>query len=263
MVELTQPIWIPKQPLIHIFFDVDSTLSSIEGIDILAKWNQVGSEVSAITDQCMSKTGMTPEAYEQRLNMVKPTIEQINQLSELYVNQLTAGALEVITILRRLNKNIYIVSAGIRQALLSLANHLSIPMKRIYAVDVFFDDKGHYHHFDKTSPLACKDGKTQVIKKACPITKTALLVGDGLSDLEASTVVKRFIGFGGHCVRKTIEKASDFYITAPHLYALLPLVLTTEELAGLTQNEYRHYWKGMTAIRNNQVNIKESGNVQN
>lgn len=263
MVELTEQIWVPKRPMHHVFFDVDSTLSAIEGIDVLAEWNQVGSKVAAITEQCMSKTGMNPEAYQQRLEMVKPTINQINRLSELYIKELTTGASEVIAILHKLDKQIYIVSAGIKQALLSLADYLSIPPNHIHAVDVFFDAEGHYHHFDHTSLLAQNDGKTRVIQQTCPSTKSAFLIGDGLSDLDAYSAVNRFVGFGGHCIRPNVQNASEYYISSPHLYALLPLLLTASEANRLNQDDYNQYALGLEAIFNKQVRIKESGNVQN
>ncbi len=254
-------LWVPKQPVHHIFFDVDSTLSSIEGIDVLAEWNQVGVEVSAITKRCMSQTGINLEAYQMRLNLVKPTVSQIKHLSKLYIKQLTTGANEVISILQKLNKQVYLISAGIRQALLPLANHLSIPPNHTYGVDVFFDDSGHYHHFDQTSSLAQNDGKTRVIRRICPSIKSTLLIGDGLSDLEAKQNVYRFIGFGGHCIRKKIQDSSEFYITSHQLFALLPLVLTATEVDKLAPEDYRRFAKGLTAINNNQVHFKESGHV--
>lgn len=261
MVDTAPQYWVPQQPMHHIFFDVDSTLTSIEGIDILAQWNQVGEEVAAITDLCMSKTGMNPKAYQQRLDMVKPTLIQIKQLSNLYIDKLTAGAIEVISVLQKLNKNVFIISAGLRQALLPLAKYLSIPPEHTYAVDIYFDNDGNYHHFDNSSPLAQKDGKTIVIQQVCTSENSAFLIGDGLSDLEARTAVERFVGFGGHRIRQTVLSNSDYYIYSSSLFSLLPLLLTAGEVERLDNNDYNHYTKGLADIHRNQVKIKESGNV--
>jgi phosphoserine phosphatase len=263
MDKLIQHAWIPPKPFQYVFFDVDSTLSAIEGIDVLANWNHVGEEVAAITEQCMSKTGMNPKAYQYRLDKVKPTLQQINELSELYIQQLTPGAKEVIAILHQLGKTPFIISAGLKQALIPLAHHLSIPLAHTFAVDIYFDEMGNYHHFDNTSLLAKKQGKSSIIEQACPTRDTVLLIGDGLSDLEAEGVVSRFVGFGGHCLRENVQKASEFYIKTPHLYALLPLLLTANEVEKLNQQASNLYMKGLTAIQTNQVIMKELGNVQN
>jgi len=255
LTKSTSAAYSPKKPLIHIFFDVDSTLSGIEGIDVLAEWNQVGKEVSSITKECMSVTGMNPGAYRQRMQMVAPTLTQVKKLSKLYLDCLTPGAFELVSILQKFDKRIYIVSAGIRQALSPLAIHLGIPVQNIYAVDVFFDDNGYYRRFDKASPLTQNEGKRFVIEKLCPANESSLLIGDGLSNLDARSAVTRFVGFGGHQMRQTIKKASDFYISTSNLLALLPLVLTAAEVKKLNQEERTLYNQGLIAIHHNQISF--------
>ena len=263
MADMNKQTWQNKHPLQHIFFDVDSTLSDIEGIDVLAEWHQVGKEVAAITEQCMSQSGMSPAAYQQRLQLVRPSLADINRLGALYINRLTDGAQAVISILQSFNKQIYIVSAGIKQALLPLAKHLAIPTNQVFAVDIMFDKQGDYQAFDEQSHLTQAHGKTAVIQSVCSAKQTALLIGDGLSDLEAEPALNRFVGFGGHHRRQAIEQASPFYITANHLFALLPLILTQAEVDKLNDQQHHCFEIGLSAIDNNQVHIKESGNVQN
>ena len=78
----------------------------------------------------------------------------------------------------------------------------------------------------ETNPLTGTGGKNQIvaeIRKQHP--GRALLVGDGLSDMEVSDGVDLFVGFGGAVFRQRIADASPVYIFSPTLAPILPLAL--------------------------------------
>ncbi len=52
-----------------------------------------------------------------------------------------------------------------------------------------------------------------------------MMVGDGLSDLEASEEVDLFVGFGGAVYRQRVAEEAPVYITSPSLSPILPLAL--------------------------------------
>ena len=58
-------------------------------------------------------------------------------------------------------------------------------------------------------------------------------VGDGITDLETRPHVQRFIGFGGVVARAAVREGAEHFVDSPSLAAILPLVLTTDELARL------------------------------
>ncbi len=101
--------WQLKTPLDAIVFDCDGTLSTIEGINELAKNNHVGDTVVALTHKAMSESGMTPEIYAQRLALTKPTRQQVLTVADQYIETLTPDTAALIAILLKLNKSIYIM----------------------------------------------------------------------------------------------------------------------------------------------------------
>ena len=133
------PAWQLKTPLNAIIFDCDGTLSTIEGIDELAKNNGVDDAVLSLTAQAMGATGMNPELYQKRLDLVYPSEEQVLALGQHYIATQVPDAHPVIQLLKRLNKTVYLVSAGLYPAVKIFGRMLNIPQENIFAVDVLFD----------------------------------------------------------------------------------------------------------------------------
>ena len=237
--------WVVKQPLDAVVFDCDGTLSELEGIDQLARDNGVGEHVQALTESAMSEQGMSVDIYQQRLALVKPTAAQVTQLGEQYIATCTAGIQSVVACFQRLGKAVFVLSAGIHQAVLVLARYLGIPDKYVYAVEVFFDEQGAYQDFDRESPLVENNGKPQLIARIKQQYPHILHVGDGLNDVAAHTLVSRFVGYGGAFYRPKVADASDFYLKSPSLLALLPLGVHQSEISQLTTAEQQAYQTGL------------------
>ena len=66
----------PKYRL--VFFDVDSTLVTIEGIDVLAGGNP---EVAKLTEAAMNGEIQLDEVYGRRLELIQPTRAACNTCS--------------------------------------------------------------------------------------------------------------------------------------------------------------------------------------
>lgn len=250
---LPDDAWQLKEPIDTFFFDCDSTLSLIEGIDVLATMNGVGKDVHAITKRCMSTTGLSLEVYRQRLDLVQPNVHQINQLAALYSENCATGVKETLQVLQRLNKKIYILSAGLKLAVEQFAQTIGLTPSQVVAVEVYFDDGGHYIGFDERSSLVQPKGKATKIESILKPNERALLIGDGISDWEASDSVTRFVGFAGREGKEWLRTHSEFYLTNAHFWGLLPLSLTTEEVLQLTSNEVTYYLKGLEEIKQTHV----------
>jgi len=246
---MTTNNWQLKQPIDAILFDCDGTLSSIEGIDELAAANGVGEIVKKLTDSAMNKSGMNIELYQERLNLVRPTQSQIDALSEQYLQNLVPDADATIQLLTRLQKAIYLVSAGLYPTILQLGNSLRIPQENIYAVNIMFDDQGNYAGFDESTPLVQKNGKREIALQLKKMHPQIVHIGDGINDLEVSDVVTRFIGYGGVFYRENIAAQCQFYIKARSLASILPLILTQAEVDTLSPNEIKLYQQGLKTIQ--------------
>ena len=105
----------------NVIFDCDSTLTHTEGIDLLADMNDVWQEVSEITRRSMESTSLTVDIFEKRLELVNPTLEQVQDLGDLYIANLTRDVKEVIKLLKESGRNIFIMTGGLQPAVNYLA----------------------------------------------------------------------------------------------------------------------------------------------
>ena len=67
-----------------IFFDCDSTLSTIEGIDELAKLKGKEARVGLLTNKAMNGDLDLSEVYGKRLKAIRPTRGQLKAVEERY-----------------------------------------------------------------------------------------------------------------------------------------------------------------------------------
>ena len=207
-----------------ICFDCDSTLSRIEGIDELARRAGMGEEMSKLTDLAMNGVVPLEAVYERRLSLIRPDQDSINWLADLYIAEIVEGVKEVFAALLAQDKAVHIVSGGLRQAILPLAEYLGLPESHVHAVDIYFNEDGSYRNYDLNSPLARTGGKAVVVgtlKGQCSL----VMVGDGKTDLEAKQAGVYVLGFGGVVDRAIVRELADFYTTEPSLLSVLKHIL--------------------------------------
>ena len=206
-----------------VFFDVDSTLVTIEGIDVLANGN---SEIVRLTEAAMNGEIPLDAVYGKRLEIIKPTRADVEALGARYVASLVDGAAETIAALQNAGVDVQLVTAGIAQAIAPLAAKLNITPRAVHAVPLEFDAAGNYVDFDRRSLLARRGGKELVVRSILARAKgKAAFVGDGVSDLETKPVVDLFIGFGGIAVRERVRSEAHVFVQEPSLRAVLPYLL--------------------------------------
>ncbi|MGZ7040105.1 MAG: HAD-IB family phosphatase [Thermoanaerobaculia bacterium] len=206
-----------------VFFDVDSTLVTIEGIDWLAGGN---AKVARLTEAAMKGDVPLDQVYARRLELIRPNREKIEALGQQYIASLVDGASDTIEQLHAEGIHIHLVTAGIAQAIAPLAVRLQIPPANVHAVALRFGANGDYAGFDERSPLTRPGGKEIVVREIRASSEgRAAFIGDGVSDLEAKPVVDLFIGFGGVQVRERVQENADVFITARDLRAVVPHLL--------------------------------------
>ena len=195
-----------------IFFDVDSTLVTIEGIDVLAGSNQ---EIAKLTEAAMNGEIPLDQVYARRLDAIQPTRDAVEKLGATYVRSLVEGAAETIAALHHGGAIVHLVTAGIEQAILPLADALQVSRRHVHAVPLRFGANGAYEDFDRRSFLTQAGGKELVVRdiRARSHGKAAF-IGDGASDLETRPAVDLFIGFGGVVVRPRVKQNADVYVTS-------------------------------------------------
>jgi len=203
-----------------VVFDCDSTLVDIEGIDELA--GPRVSEIRALTDAAMEGGVSLEEVYGRRLEIIRPTRVQVEELGRLYVKRLVPDAGDTVEALLHLRKAVRVISGGLRQPVAALAAELGIRAEHVEAVGVDFADDGSFAGFDSASPLARSGGKPIVIR-GWSLPRPALMVGDGATDLEARSQVDCFAAYMGVAYRPGIAAGADVVLTEPSLAPVLAL----------------------------------------
>ena len=240
----------------YIFFDCDSTLSTIEGIDELARLKGKFDEVKALTDAAMDGEVYLDSVYDRRLEMLAPTHEEVAGIEELYRQTVVPDAAEVIGALRAVTKEIFIVSGGLLAAVRPFGRWLGVPHDHIRAVKLEYDElSGEWWDYlqdqwdqrtdveykdSEDTPLVQSTGKSNVVAEMLGERRgRSLLVGDGVSDLAARDVVDLFVGFTGVVSRPHVVAESEVLITGESLAPLLGLALTESEQDALSGTVYQ------------------------
>jgi len=197
-----------------IVFDCDSTLSSIEGIDELARLagNEAFEEVEALTNAAMNGEVNIDEVFAKRLAIISPSFDQVKTVGQQYIDTVEPHAKPVIQELKNKGWTPMILSGGFKVIIEPLAAYLGID--RIEAVPLLFKEDGSYDHFDDTYPTTYNGGKPEIIEalKGEFSPEKVIMVGDGVSDLETQDMVDHFIGFGGYTPREKVKKDAEFFI---------------------------------------------------
>ncbi len=193
-----------------VVLDVDSTLTSIEGIDWLAERRtpDVAAAIARLTERAMDGATPLERVYGERLALVRPTAAEVAALGEAYVRAMSPGAEGAVARLHGAGVLVLLVSGGVREAIAPLARRLGVPNAKLHAVSVRFDETGAYAGWDERSPLATADGKrTLVASLALP--RPTLAVGDGATDLAMRPAVDAFAAFTGIVRREPVAQAAD------------------------------------------------------
>ncbi len=221
----------PLSPFASVWFDCDSTLTAIEGVDELVRWSepQARAEVAQLTELAMAGALPLADVYERRLRRLAPRREHVDRIGELYVERLVPDAAATVAALRFLGKRVGVLSGGLLPPVRRVAAALGIAAADVQAVAVDFAPDGAYAGFDRHSPLARNQGKVEILRALPASARPLAFVGDGITDAETRGTADRFVGFGGVVVREPVRARADAYVTDRSLAGVLPHLLTADE----------------------------------
>jgi phosphoserine phosphatase len=221
-----------------IFFDCDSTLSTIEGIDELARLKGKEWRVGVLTEKAMNGDLDLAEVYGKRLQAIRPTRGQLKAIEERYWETIVPDAQAVIDALRFLGKQIFIISGGLAEPVRGFGKRLGVQPEHIRAVELEYNElSGDWWRYYEPQtqhrqtyldynegPLTVSSGKPRIINElAGDRHGRRLMVGDGASDLATRSVVDLFIGFGGVVAREKVRAQSEVFVDSKSLAPILPL----------------------------------------
>ena len=199
-----------------ICFDCDTTLSSIEGIDELARLRgpEAFARVEALTSEAMNGSVRMEDVFGRRMEIVRPGSREVEAVGRRYVETVEPTAKATIAELARRGWTPVIISGGFRQTIRPLADYLGV--SRIEAVDLYFSGDGSYRGYATDFPTTRSGGKAEVIallRAECAPEKV-VMVGDGASDLETRASVDLFVGFGGFVSREKVRREAAAFVTS-------------------------------------------------
>ncbi|TAG28674.1 MAG: HAD family hydrolase [Verrucomicrobia bacterium] len=197
-----------------IIFDCDSTLSAIEGIDELGRRGgpALFAQIEAMTHDAMNGKLAVEAVFGERLRLIRPSAADVAVVGQHYIETVEPTALATLAALRAEGWTPLILSGGFRNAIRPLADFLAI--KRVEAVDLYFDSAGAYAGFDEAYPATRSGGKPELIRKLKAELSPAhiVMVGDGVSDLETTPEVDLFIGFGRYVAREKVRNRAEAFV---------------------------------------------------
>lgn len=198
-----------------IFFDCDSTLSSIEGIDELgrARGPEIFQMVEHLTHQAMNGEVPIGEIFGRRMEIIRPDRGTADAVARQYIETIVPGVPDVIASLKQAGWTPVILSGGFAPLIRPLADFLGIA--HVEAVPLYFDCDGNYAGYGEDYPTTRNGGKPQIIRewKQAMLPEAVVMVGDGVSDLETKPEVDLFVGFGGVVPRAAVQHGSDVWLT--------------------------------------------------
>jgi len=178
------------------------------------------------------------KALAERLDIIRPTCQQIQDclVSHPPAQSLTPGILQLVATLRKRGVHVFLISGGFRSMIEPVAELLQLsPKDHVIANTIFFHDRdeatahsndsdpaatqpkpGSYRGFDASEPTSASGGKAKAVQmvKERHGLKQVVMVGDGVTDMEARPPADAFIGFGGVCVRERVKQGADWFVTS-------------------------------------------------
>ena len=206
-----------------VCFDVDSTVSGEEGIDVLAEFLGKGDEVKAYTNQAMNGAVPFEVSLRDRLDLMRPTAAEVAACVASNPPSFSPGFEPFLAWMRNwfAGRNggrtlpVFLVSGGFRPLIDPLRLRLGLQPECVFANEMIWDpESGAYKGFDATQPTSRSGGKARAIESlvAAHGFKHVLMVGDGATDLEAAPPARIVVGYGGVVARPTVEAKAHYFV---------------------------------------------------
>lgn len=197
-----------------VCLDVDSTVITSEGLDDLAEFCGSGQEVAKWTAKAMGEGISFRESLNLRLNIFKPSKQELEDFLQRRPPSLTDNVKELSDLLSSKGTAVYLISGGFHAIVDPIADKLQVPLEKVFANRMLHDELGGYIGFSNDEPTSESYGKARVVQRLKNEFgyKTLVMIGDGMTDLEAYPPADLFIGFGANKVRKNVQEKAPWFV---------------------------------------------------
>ena len=199
-------------------FDFDSTLTSVEALDVLAEItlankpekDAVVSEIQAITNLGIDGDISFTESLERRLSLLHANKVDLATLVQELQNKVSASIVRNKEFFEKYSEDIYVISCGFKEFIEPIVAHYNIPAHKVYANTFTYDEKGNITGFDKENVLSSHNGKIECLKRM-NLDGEVQVIGDGYSDyvMREAGIADKFFAYTENVSRDKATANAD------------------------------------------------------
>ena len=202
-------------------FDFDSTLTSVEALDVLAEItleshsdkDRIIEEIKEITDLGIDGDISFTESLERRISLIQPSRADIDVLIDRLGDKVSKSIEQNKDFFSDFSDDIYVISCGFKEFIDDIVAVYNIPSERVFANTFVFDNTGKVIGFDDTNVLAQHNGKIDCLKQL-NLEGEVHVIGDGYSDyvMRGAGVADKFFAYTENVSRKKAVAKADHVI---------------------------------------------------
>ncbi|MDA9888739.1 phosphoglycerate dehydrogenase [Flavobacteriaceae bacterium] len=199
-------------------FDFDSTLTSVEALDVLAEItlankpekDAVVSEIQAITNLGIDGDISFTESLERRLSLLHANKADLATLVQELQNKVSASIVRNKEFFEKYSEDIYVISCGFKEFIEPIVANYNIPAHKVYANTFTYDEKGNITGFDKENVLSSHNGKIECLKRM-NLDGEVQVIGDGYSDyvMREAGIADKFFAYTENVSRDKATANAD------------------------------------------------------
>ncbi len=198
-------------------FDFDSTLTSVEGLDVLAeitlannpRKNEIIEEIINITNLGIDGEISFPESLERRIKQLNAKKSDLSLLVKELRKHVSSSIERNKEFFQNYGEHIYVISAGFKEFIIPIVAEYNIPAEKVYANTFVFNENDEIIGFDRDNVLSKTNGKIQCLRDM-NLEGEVQMIGDGYSDYvtREAGVADTFFAYTENVTRqKTIKNA--------------------------------------------------------
>ena len=176
----------PKRSFV---FDFDSTLTSVEALDVLAeitlekdpKKEAVIREIIEITNQGIDGEISFPQSLEKRIQLLNAKKADLPILITELKKHVSLSIERNKEFFEQFSDDIYVISAGFKEFIDPIVAEYNIPSERVFANTFQFDENDLIIGFDAENSLSKHNGKIECLQ-SLNLPGEIQVIGDGYSD---------------------------------------------------------------------------------
>ena len=201
-----------------LILDFDSTLISIESLDLLAEiclQNKINSASIITNIKNLTSLGMKGEitfqdSLRKRLRYLQIEDYHFDQLNKKLKNFISPSIIKNQNWLKKNRDNIYIFSGGFKRVIDPIALSLGLKKNQVFGNELSYDNNS-IMGLDFQNPLSQSNGKFLLAKKL-GMKKNIIMTGDGSTDAEIKQLHKSvvFIAYTENVYRKAVVDIADY-----------------------------------------------------